>query len=145
MGNALFRAFIWRDMLSDLNSKKPILGFNFGKPFRSISLEILGWGERDWRRDGWISPHNSYLNMIYRAGVVGVIIVVLFFILLVSMIIKSIILKSFIGVLFCGISIYWVIQANFMMTLELPHSAIPFWSLFGIGYAYINDISKNQI
>ena len=75
--NIIFRLLIWLwDMIKEWNRTKPIWGFDFGRPLRSPSLEILHWAETEWARDGWIEPHNSFLNMLYRAGIVGVVIVV---------------------------------------------------------------------
>jgi len=71
--NSLFRIFIWRDMLAELLSDKPIFGYSFGKPLRSKSLEIYNWAYTEWTRDGWISSHNSYLNIIYRSGIIGIV------------------------------------------------------------------------
>jgi len=134
--NAVFRLFIWRDMLTELIREKPILGFHFGKPLRSISLEILRWGESEWSRDRWIAAHNSYLNIIYRAGIIGLFAILGVFVILFEMIKKSIRCRSLIGVLLCGIIINWLVAANFLQILELPYTAIPFWALFGLTYAY---------
>lgn len=134
--NALFRLFIWRDMIRELAQKKPIAGFDFGKPLRSVSLEILNWGTVDWQRDGWIAPHNSYLHILYRAGVMGVVFIFAVFLVLFRMIGRFIQLKSIIGILLCGIIIDWFVAANFLLILELPYTAIPIWSLYGMTLAY---------
>jgi len=143
--NTLFRLFIWRDMLIELIREKPILGFNFGKPLRSISLEVLHWGESEWRRDGWIGAHNSYLNMIYKAGIVGLSAILAIFVVLCSMIKKSVQCKSVIGVFLCGIIISWLVAANFLLILELPYTAIPIWTLFGLTYAYVQSLQRHFI
>lgn len=138
--NALFRLFIWRDMLTELIRVKPIFGFDFGKPLRSISLEVLNWGESEWRRDGWIAAHNSYLDMIYRAGIIGISAILAVFVILFKMIKESIQYRSFIGVLLCGIIINWFVAANFLLIFELPYTAIPIWTLFGLTYAYVGTL-----
>ena len=143
--NAVFRLFIWRDMLIELAKEKPILGFNFGKPFRSISLEILNWGTGDWERDGWISPHNSYLNIIYRTGIVGVLLIFSLLIVLLRMAKEFIFIKSFTGVLLCSIIINWFAAANFLVTFEMPYTAIPIWTIYGMTFAYCyKDRDKSQ-
>jgi len=134
--NAVFRIFIWRDMLVDLAKEMPILGFDFGKPFRSVSLEVLNWGTGDWDRDGWISAHNSYLHMIYRTGIIGVSLIMVILIVLLMMIKKFIITKSFTGILLCGIIINWFVTANFLVTFEVPYTAIPIWTIYGMTFAY---------
>ena len=141
--NALFRIFIWRDMLTELIREKPVLGFNFGKPLRSISVETLHWGESEWRRDGWIGAHNSYLDMIYRAGIVGLALILAAFIVLWAMIKKSVQCRSVIGILLCATIINWFIAANFLLILELPYTAIPIWTLFGMTYAYVQSLERH--
>jgi len=138
--NAIFRLFIWRDMLVDLSNEKPILGFDFGKPLRSKSLEILHWGDSDWVRDGWIGAHNSYLHIIYRMGIVGIVLIASFLTILFRMIKKFISLKSLTGILLCGIIINWFTAANFLLIFELPYTAIPIWTLFGLTYAYFSEL-----
>ena len=135
--NMLFRIFIWEDMIDEFWRVRPIFGFDFGKPLRSKSLEIAGFARGEWSRDGWIAPHNSYLHIIYRAGIIGIAYIIFTIILLFSMINKSIRLKSITGVLLCGILINWLVAANFLVILELPYNAIPFWSLFGLSFAYL--------
>jgi len=134
--NAVFRLLIWRDMLQEMAQKKPILGFDFGKPFRSISLEILDWGRGHWKRDGWVAAHNSYLEILYRTGIVGLLFILAIFIVLLKMIGKFIALRSIIGLLLCAIIIEWFVAANFLLIFELPYSAIPVWSLYGLTFAY---------
>jgi len=134
--NAIFRLYIWRDMLVDLVNVKPILGFDFGKPFRSKSLEIIRWGEGDWSRDGWIAAHNSYLHMIYRTGLIGIALILSLLIVLFRMIKSFIVMKSLTGILLCTIFINWFVAANFLLIFELPYTAIPVWTLFGMTLAY---------
>lgn len=141
-GNICFRIFIWQDMIADLKAKKPILGFDFGKPFRSKKIEILNmaWGE--WSRDGWIAAHNSYLEIIYRSGIAGIILILLIFIVFIKIVLISINNKSILGILLCAILINWFTAANFMLIFELPYYAIPLWSLFGMNLAYLKDFNR---
>ena len=136
--SSLFRIFIWEDILIQLKQEKPILGFDFGKPFRSKNIEILGIASGDWKREGWISIHNGYLNIIYRAGIIGFLCILTIFVILFRMMKISINLKSITGVLLCGILINWLVAANFLEILELPYTAVPFWSLFGVTLAFFN-------
>ena len=135
--NSLFRILIWQDVLKDIKNYTPWLGFSFGKPFRSENLEILSWAGSEWERDGWICIHNSYLDIVYRAGIFGIIFIIIVFIYLFKMIKKSILLKSYTGILLTGILLNWFIAANFLEILEMPYSAIPLWSLFGLTFAYL--------
>jgi len=137
--NVFFRLFIWRDMLRELKDQKPIFGFDFGKPLRSESIEFLYWSTGEWARDGWITSHNSYFEIIYRAGILGFLFVAAIFIGLFRMIKKSTKLKSVTGILLCGILINWLVIASSLPILELPYNAIPFWSLFGMTLAYLME------
>ncbi|MCD4781637.1 MAG: hypothetical protein K8S27_13970 [Candidatus Omnitrophica bacterium] len=136
IGNIVFRIFIWQDMLEDMISKKRILGFDFGKPVRSKRLEVLNWGSTEWRRDGWIAAHNSYLHMIYRTGIVGVALIAFLIGHLLKMIHGFKKRRDLIGLLLCAIIINYFIAANFLLIFELPYTAIPIWSLYGVIMAY---------
>ncbi|MFA7677279.1 MAG: hypothetical protein WCY34_03830, partial [Candidatus Omnitrophota bacterium] len=135
--NSLFRIFVWRDMLEDFKSSPHFWGFEFGKPFRSKSLEILVWADEDWMRDGWVTAHNSYCSIIYRAGAVGIVLIISMVLLLIKMIKQSVRRRSVTGILLCGILINWMVAANFLVILELPYNAIFFWSLLGMTLAYL--------
>lgn len=141
-GNMLFRFLIWRDMRDEILEKKALWGINWGKPQRSKSLEMLRLAEVEWRRDGWITPHNSYFHIIYRAGVIGVFLIISFFVTLWRVIKDFARAKSVVGGLLIGIFIYWLTIANFLVFLEFPYNAIPFWSLFGLMLAYRDHLKE---
>lgn len=142
--NAVFRILIWRDMMVEMFHAKQrwISGFDFGKPLRSQSLEILDWGSNDWARDGWIEPHNSYLHIIYRAGAVGILLIFSFLLILFRMIKYFFKARSLAGILLCGIIIHWFVAANFLLTFELPYTAIPIWTIYGMTFAYCYKIRE---
>ncbi len=142
--NAVFRLLIWRDMLTELVNEKPIFGFSLGRPLRSRSLEMLHWGDGDWARDGWIEPHNSYLHIIYRTGIVGILLISSFLFILFKMIKHFILIKSTTGILLCGIIINWFVAANFLVILELPYTAIPIWTIYGMTFAYCYKTRKTD-
>jgi hypothetical protein len=140
----LFRIFIWRDMLVQIWEGRPwsfFIGFDFGKPLRSISIEILDWAGGDWKIEwggcGWITAHNSFLYMIYMGGIVGLLSVGIVLSIWVRMCAVSVKRKNTTAILLCGILVYWITSVFFGVILELPYYAIPFWSLFGMTYAYI--------
>lgn len=135
-GNMLFRIFIWRDMLSDLAQEKPLFGFSFGKPQRSLSIEILDQARGEWTRDGWITPHNGFLHVIYRAGIIGAFMIAGFFTVLFALTKEFIQKRAVTGLLLVSILIFWIVVASFLVVLELPYQAIPFWALFGIALSY---------
>ncbi len=140
--NMSFRLFIWRDMLEELVLAKPLMGLSLGHPQRSTSIEILNIAQGEWKRDGWITPHNSYLHLIYRGGIVGVLIIVLILYLMITLGICFIQKKSWQGVLLLSIVVYWASIANFLVFLEVPYHAIPFWSLVGTLWAYKNHLEN---
>ncbi|MDP8212623.1 MAG: hypothetical protein P9X22_04940 [Candidatus Zapsychrus exili] len=140
--NAVFRIFIWRDMFVELFKEKPLLGFSFGKPLRSISLEMLEWGKSEWSREGWVAAHNSYFNMIYRAGLVGLIFILSILTILFKMVKFFIINRSFVGILLCAIIINWFVAANFLLIFELPYTAIPIWTIYGMTFAYYSKLKR---
>lgn len=143
--NILFRLFIWRDMLEDLKRERAWWsGVGFEYPQRSSSIEILDWAPGEWRRDGWITPHNSFLHMIYRGGIVGAGVVAALFAALVCFTRRFLYLKSVEGGLLMAILLYWLGLANFLVFLELPYGAIPFWSLFGMTAAYLKHLENHH-
>jgi hypothetical protein len=134
--NSVFRLLIWRDMFANYINEKPLIGFDLGEPLRSISLEILDLGRGEWSRDGWISPHNSYLHMLYRGGIIGFMLVVGMFSLWVKMAYSFVQMRSVAGILLSASLVSWLIAANFGLIFELPYTAIPIWSLYGVTFGY---------
>lgn len=143
--NMLFRLFIWRDMLVELKEQRPWGGMSFGRPQRSVSMEILQQAAGEWGRDGWITPHNALLHIIYRAGLVGVLLVLLILGMIVYLSWFFVRVVSVDGVLLLSSLIYWLVVASFLVVWELPYQAIPYWSLWGLTLAYFRDYrSQNK-
>ena len=134
--NILWRIFIWRDMFREVIKERAVFGLDFGKPLRPISIEILKWDIGDGRV-GYLEPHNSYFHILYRSGLVGLIFIITFFWLFVRLIFHSVKKDKIIGILLSSALLYWLILSNFIVLLEFPYFAIPFWSLFGMSIAYI--------
>ncbi len=137
IGNVSFRLHIWRDMIDQMMEAKPIAGFDFGMPLRSPRIEMLSFAVEVWNRDGWIGAHNSFLYLIYRAGIIGVVLFVMLLMGFVYLIRRSLKNRSVAGILLCGIIIFWLVAANFLMIFELPYNAIPLWALIGAVFAYL--------
>lgn len=140
--NAVFRLFIWRDMIQEFIKYRPVFGFSFGHPQRSISLEILQWASIEWLRDGWITPHNSFLHLIYRGGIIGLIIIGFIIYSIVIMTRVFLRARSWRGGLLISFLIYWIVMAQFGVILELPYNAIVFWTLFGITWVYHGQLKE---
>ncbi|MFH1777638.1 MAG: hypothetical protein ABH952_08805 [Candidatus Omnitrophota bacterium] len=129
--NIVWRMFVWQDMFCEIISKRPFIGVDFGKPFRSISAEILVW-DTGLGRVGWLEPHNSYLHIIYRAGVAGGIFIIVLWGVFIRLVISVFKKRDIIGILLSTILFFWLVVANFEVIYELPYFAIPFCSLFGV-------------
>lgn len=138
--NITFRVLIWEDMLRELWRKKSLFGVGMGWPQRSKNIEIMTWASTEWSRDGWITPHNSFLHLIYRAGIVGLVAIIVIFTVLAGLVRDFIKARSWTGILLSGMIIYGLMAANFLLILELPYYAIPFWTLFGLTLAYRRDL-----
>jgi hypothetical protein len=142
--NIAFRYFIWRDMLREVRDERAFLfGVNFARPQRSRSIEILGWARSEWGRDGWITPHNSYLHYFYRGGIVGLAFLGALFYVVFTLIRDFIRLRSVPGIFLMAIFVYWLILANFLVFFEFPYNAIPFWTLLGMTIAYCRRLQDN--
>ncbi len=142
--NIVFRLLVWRDMKDEMIREKAWWGFGFGHPQRSPSLEILNWATSEWSRDGWIAPHNSFFHVIYRAGILGVFFIGIFFFLVVRMVRDFQRLRSSVGGLLVGGLVYWIVAANFSVTLEFPYNAILFWGWFGVTMVYRDQLTGQQ-
>jgi putative copper export protein len=119
-------------MWQELISNRSVWGVGLGRPQRSPSIEILNWGHSEWSRDGWITAHNSFLHMIYRAGVIGLGMIVLMGWTIFYLARQFLRRDSVAGIMLVATLLYWIGLANFLVVLELPYMAIPFWSLFGL-------------
>ncbi len=140
--NIAFRLLIWSDMFREMIEKRAIFGLSWGWPQRSRSIEIGGFADDEWTRDGYITPHNSFLHMIYRSGIIGLGLIILLFFYFVKLTKYFVLCRSLDGIFLCGIFLYWGIMSNFLIILEFPYTAIPIWSLFGYTLAYRDQISK---
>ncbi|MEI9814155.1 MAG: hypothetical protein WDO18_16585 [Acidobacteriota bacterium] len=88
------------------------------------------------------SPHNSHLTFLARSGVPGFIFWVLIQGTWFCMMLRGVFASFPDGFalwpgLFAWLSAYWIaftVSASFDVFLEGPMAAIPFWSLFGLGW-----------
>ncbi|MDD5633968.1 MAG: hypothetical protein PHW46_01680 [Candidatus Omnitrophica bacterium] len=139
VNNIYWRMFLWKEMSAELLNNRNIFGLDFGKPFRPKSVKILRWSSGI----GWLEPHNSYLHMLYRAGVFGVVLVLVLCFFFARATYSFIRKRCIKGVMLSSILLYWLVVSNFEVIFELPYFAIPFWSLFGMVLKYSN--SKMQV
>lgn len=132
--NIVWRLLVWEDVVREVVKKEAFFGIGFGKPFRSRNAEVLKWCKGEWV--GWLEPHNSYLHIIYRSGLVGILLIFLFVCLVVKRIIISITQKRVVGMLLMSVVVYWMVAGCFAVIFELPQFAIPFWILLGMGFRF---------
>lgn len=144
IGNSVFRLLLWQDAIKEMRQEKRLFGIDFGKPFRSQNLEIIRSGVGEWERDGWIAMHNSYLNILYRAGLVGVFYIAVVVMGFVYMTRTFIIHKSIAGLLVCSSLLVPFVAAFFAVTLEVPYFAIPIWTLYGFLLRWAHDKNVNS-
>ena len=142
-GNSLFRIFVWQEALKQIAIARPIFGFDFGKPFRSRTCEVLEIAKSEWMNVGWLCMHNSYIDIVYRAGIMGILMIMAILITLFFSIKYSFKNRSLTGILLTGILIHGFISANFLEILEMPYTSIPLWSLFGLTFAYLFKNSRS--
>ena len=146
--NVWWRLFIWRDMLGEL-SRKPLFGWGFGKPFRSPTLEALGW--EHGAREGWIDPHNSHLNIAYKTGVIGfsifLLIMIRFFRRTMSFlrhISQHGKIESYVVALLTCV-VYILTIALFLVVLEGPYMGSFLWICMGLIVALENIYRKMEV
>ena len=136
--NMVWRFYIWRDMIQE-GLERPILGNPFGKPFRSIPA-ILWLGYDNAEDVGWLEPHNSFIHMFYRGGIIGIIYFFTIFLYLFFSVFRLPKEKLFL------IPIHFYLVYMFLLALtnvafELPYHAIPFWFFAGI---YLNLLESKK-
>ncbi|MBL8012451.1 MAG: O-antigen ligase family protein [Candidatus Omnitrophica bacterium] len=131
LGNSIFRLLLWEDAIKDIGRHRNIFGISFGKPFRSENLEIIRSAVNEWKRDGWIAMHNSYLNILYRGGIMGLIYIIAMIIGFGYMVRTFIVYRSLSCLLVCASLLIPFVTAFFAVALEVPYFAIPIWTLYG--------------
>jgi len=133
----IWRILVWRRMASEWRERNPIAGAGVGQPwfYEALYHTKFYYGEK---REG-LEPHNSYLNMLYRYGLIGFLI----FAALVASVLfaawKALRTRIHTGdPLLEGIALYFFYTAVFAVfnnALEGPSYALPFWFSLGLLYA----------
>ena len=130
--NNMWRFLVWRRMFSDWRAGHSIVGAGVGRPWFYRALYSSGFHYGD-DREG-LDPHNSYLNTLYRYGVIG-------FLLLLSAIVWTI-ARTFKALranggdaLLEGLLLYFgytIAFAFFTVSFEGPAYSMPFWMTMGL-------------
>jgi hypothetical protein len=144
VSSTLWRLFVWRDIFKEMVAERAFLGVDFGKPLRSQTMEKLRYlTGATWSLGnglGWIEPHNSYIHIIYRSGIIGIFFIATILFLFIKTFFRFVRKKSYIGIILSSAIFCYLMLSNFVVFLELPRLAIPFWCLFGITYAYSKEV-----
>ena len=145
--NVRWRLFLWGDMLREL-SKKPLFGWGFGRPFRSPTLEALEW--RHGEKEGWIDPHNSHLNIAYKAGIIGYLV---FLLIIIRFFKRTMRFLSYLGednktklyiaaLLTCFVNV--LVLSFFEVVLEGPYMGSFLWITMGLIVALENIYKRKH-
>jgi len=138
--NVKWRIILWKDIIQK-SMKKPILGYGFGMLYNNETLKNMGW---KYGEDvGFLDPHNSYLSILYRTGIVGLLIFLLF---IISFFYKMV--KFLRGCQDLAISVYMIsilsaiifilVISFFMVVLEGPFLGIFLWVFIGLALSLAN-------
>lgn len=144
--NAIWRLIAWKDII-DLSLEKPVLGYGFGVPFQSETLEERGWA---YGIDiGFMDPHNSFLSILFRTGFVGLIIFLIilfrFFKLSINFILKCDNEKMRVYIASILTTIVFILGTSFfMVVLEGPFLGIFLWINMGVIISLINIYNKRK-
>ena len=138
--NATWRIILWEDIIKK-SMQKPILGYGFGMLYNNETLKDMGW---KYGQDvGFLDPHNSYLSILYRTGIVGLLIFLLFIIsFFIKMVIflrdcrDSEIITYMISIL--SAFIFILVISFFMVVLEGPYLGIFLWVFIGLALSLAN-------
>lgn len=139
-GTMLFRYYVYTDAIEQVLNEKHLFGFPFGKPFRSLRCEMIGSAYGEYMRDGWIAMHNSYLDVVYRSGLIGIILLAVLFINIFKASAIFLRSRSFKGAALITILIFWLTTCLFTDIFELPYYAIFFWSMYGVILAFAHSM-----
>ncbi|HYF50303.1 MAG TPA: hypothetical protein VEJ63_12910 [Planctomycetota bacterium] len=139
--NNIWRFLVWQQMGRDWWSGRPLIGAGVGKPwfYPALYHTQFHYGEDRLGLD----PHNSFLNLLYRFGVVG-------FALLLALI-GSVLHTAWRAlkrtgsgdVLLEGLLLYFfytVFFAMFTVALEGSPYAMPFWLSLGLVYVRARQV-----
>ena len=128
----VFRLLVWEDLWKELIQNKAWFGMGLSHPLRSPQIEMLDIATSEWKKDGWISAHNSYFYVIYRTGIIGFLAILWLFFKIYCSFMDFLEHKDLTGMILLLPLLYWSLEANWMLMFELPQNACFYWMLFGL-------------
>ena len=132
----VWRIFVWRKKAADWFHGRPLIGAGVGQPwfYEALYHTNYHYGEE---REG-LDPHNSFLNLLYRYGLIGLALVLATMFLVVAYSVKALRRRIQGDALLEGLLLYFFFSATFAFfnnALEGPSYALPFWISLGLVYA----------
>jgi hypothetical protein len=134
--DVVWRMFVWRKKASDWFHGHPIVGAGVGQPwfYEALYHTSFHYGEE---REG-LDPHNSFLNLLYRYGLIGFGLLLLAVFSVVMLSLRALRTRIQGDVLLEGLLVYFFFAAVFAFfnnAFEGPSYSLPFWISFGLVYA----------
>ncbi|MGD0093741.1 MAG: O-antigen ligase family protein [Planctomycetota bacterium] len=145
--NNIWRLLLWRRMLHDWKHGHPVLGAGVGQAwdFNGVLEHTHFHHERD---PGGLNPHNSFLNVLYRYGIIGLVLLLALVGSALYAAVKALDeppegsgaptaysgARAWLEVLVLYF-FYTLIFSFFTVGLEGPSYALPFWFSLGLVYA----------
>ena len=144
----MWRLLLWRRMWLDWAHGRPVLGagvgrvWNYNEAFKHTHFHY----ETD---PGGLNPHNSYLNVLYRFGAVGLALLLALVLSVLYAAWKGLAAPPGLGDGWLeGVALYFfytAIFAFFTVGLEGPSYAMPFWFALGLLYARARQRSSANL
>ena len=143
--NNMWRLLLWRRMFLDWAHGSPILGagvgrvWEYNKAFKDTHFHYE-------QEPSGLNPHNSYLNMLYRFGAIGLALMLALVLSVLHAARKALEAPPGVGDGWLeGVGLYFfysAIFAFFTVGLEGPSYAMPFWFSLGLLYARAQQCSS---
>jgi hypothetical protein len=140
--NNIWRFLVWRRMALDWKDGRPLVGAGVGRKwfYDALYHTSFHYGEDNLGLD----PHNSYLNLLYRYGLVGLLLTGGVVVLVLASVLRVLRLRRETGdPLMEGLTLYFfytLFFGFFTVALEGPSYALPFWVSLGLVYTRARQI-----
>ena len=139
--NNIWRFLVWRRMAIDWSQKRPVLGAGVGRPwfYDALYHTQFHYGEDRLGLD----PHNSFLNLLYRYGLIGFLLLFAIVIAALNTALRALRRAPTGDVLLEGLLLYFfstVVFSSFTVALEGAPYALPFWFSLALVYARARQI-----